>query len=964
MPPVDDFLHQQLIARRFWEAPQPLLPVHRVQQSLGLRDGREVADWLRVQGAMLASDRLARWLTAMANAEEAGYPAFCDPAALAFRQRTLAHLCDHLEDAFEGQVYPLLDAAHRWADPDRALLRAAAATFLTILADASLLPGGPGCELRELCWDRLPDHTARDAGVLSELMPVWLEQLFLLLAERFPTYSVAVRWQMADAAAELAQSVATWLEAGWERFKIRGLFTTPDGGVVRDLWVYVTSDAPASGQVTHNLRLDTDDCGQWTPAALAFENSLRHATTAALQYLRVGRAEDGPIAVHLFLAEGRDSEVYQGASLGLAVAVAIIARATNCRINPHVAVTGELAPDGRLRWVAGVPAKLRAVMAHNHRVQTCLITDVPISDVLLPTGNRVDVDPDEWRAYGIELHFATTLHEALLAHVLLDPWEGILRALLEMPLPDAKVSTGDLDGITERHRTVLHCPFATDAEAVLHAIATDLASRRLTGQEAAVPVVLRLLPFSHHSSIDRQILSQLRAHFALARAGAIDLALIRRELRRGALLLLFSGLDELDKSDAPAAFLWEILAQLSNPRYARNPVVFACRQSTWAWAARAFEQATPAFRQHTITRGRSTFLDRHHRMLLQTAAERIALCRPGWGQRGVQEIRGPLPSADEFFYGGTDNFPEPCYQPMQVREVLPNGTPTEAKPLAQMIASKADGLRALLLGGAGAGKSTEFLKLYLDCCTPGSSSTLVGEYAPMLLDLKGKFDRRGQSNYEEFLRGLLDDLQLTEELSDEELEEELRYTPRLLVMLDGLDDIEPEGIEARDAIAEMLVRFIRTLHPTSCVLLASREHERQRNHESLLQYLEGQPGLLRAFRIDDLALDAPQLRGYLRRVVRHDSLVEMLMGALDGYTDPLRTPKLLSHCVSLARQYSAEEPLAPDHLHRMVLESWLEEEIHVRGKPRLAGLAPPPGMSFVQVATGLFDVLTSWTAAR
>jgi len=963
MPPVDAYLHRQLIAQRFWEAPQPLLPIRRVQQSLGLRDGGEVADWLREQGTKLACDRLARWLSALARAEEAGHPAACDPAARAFRERALAHLWDHLEDTFEGQVYPLLDAARRRPNPDSARLRAAAAAFPRILADASLLPGAPGGDWRALFRNRWSDK-ARDADGLAEFMPSWSEQLFRLLTERFPMYPLEARWRMAHTADDLARSLAVGLEAGWERFKIRGLFTTPDGGEVRDLWVYVTSEARADVQITHNLGVDTDGSGECTPAALAFHDALRHATAAAHRHLGLGRAADGSIAVHLFLDEGQGPTVYRGGSLGLAVAVAIIARATDRRINRHVAATGELQPDGRLCRVAGVAAKLRAVVAHNDRVRSGLVADVPITDVVLPEANRVDVDPDEWRACGIELHFAATLQEALLAQVLLDPWEGILRAFLATPAPDVKLAADDLAGVAAHHRTVLHCPFATDGEAVLRAIARDFASRRLTGQQAAVPVVLRLLPFAHHSAIDRQILSQLRAHFAVARAGAVDLALIRRELRRGAMALLVSGLDDLDKADAPPAFLWGILAQLSNPPYARNPAVCACRQSTWAWAARAFEQATPAFAHHILARERSTCLDRHHRMLLRTAAGRIALCRSTWGQHGGQETRAPLPSAEEFFHGGTDDFPEPCYLPVQVREIFPDGTASEAKPLTQMIASGADGVQALLLGRVGAGKSTELLKLCLDCCAPGSSSSLRGAYAPLLLDLKGKFDRRGQISYEEFLRRLLDDLQLTEELSDEELEEELRYTPRLLVMLDGLDNIEPEGIVARDAIADMLVRFMSTLHPTSCVLLTCREQERQRHHESLLRCLEGHPGLLRTLRIDDLALDGAQLRGYLRRLLRQDTLVEALLAAFEVHPDLRRTPRLLSVCISLARLYSVGEPLAPDRLYRAVVETCLEEEIHVRGKPRLAGLTPPAGVSFVQMAMGLFDVLRGWKAPQ
>lgn len=479
-----------------------------------------------------------------------------------------------------------------------------------------------------------------------------------------------------------------------------------------------------------------------------------------------------------------------------------------------------------------------------------------------------------------------------------------------------------------------------------------------------MPVPLTLLPFARHCSIEHQVLQQLLPRLPRTQGEAIDLALILHELRRGEMLLLFSGLDELDKSDPPPPFLRDLLAQLSNPPYAANPAIFACRQSTWEWAERVFEQATPAFECYPLSEGRSTFLDPHHHALAREAAGRIAACRTGWSPRGHAGKALRPPTLEEFFYGGTAEFPEALYLDMAVREIFLNATLSEPHALSQIVASSEKGLRAILLGGAGAGKSMELLKLCFDCCSGRSTSPLRGRYAPVLLELNGKFDRHGRGTYEDFLQCVVDDLRLTGFLSDEQLEEELRYTPRLLVLLDGLDDIKPEGIEARDAIAEALLRFIRTLHPTSCVVVASRAQERRRAHESFLRYFDRYQGWLRMFRLEDLALDAARLRRYLERIAPRDTALEPLLQAMGDHGGIPSNPMLLHLLSSTALQWMEERPLTPGTLYRAALQRWLDEEIHARGKPRLAGIKVPPGKSFVQVVMGLWGVLTRGMLAQ
>jgi hypothetical protein len=142
---------------------------------------------------------------------------------------------------------------------------------------------------------------------------------------------------------------------------------------------------------------------------------------------------EGDIAMFINdMAEGPTPAVYRGPSLGLAVAVAIVPRATNRRL------------------------KLTSTRTNGRRGASSCISLPPCTRCSWPT-------------------YCST------------PGRG-LQAFLETPSPDVKLSADDLSGIAAHHRTVLHCPFATDGETALHAIVRDFASRRLSGQQAAVPV--------------------------------------------------------------------------------------------------------------------------------------------------------------------------------------------------------------------------------------------------------------------------------------------------------------------------------------------------------------------------------------------------------------------------------------------------------------------------------------------
>lgn len=504
---------------------------------------------------------------------------------------------------------------------------------------------------------------------------------------------------------------------------------------------------------------------------------------------------------------------------------------------------------------------------------------------------------------------------------------------------------------------MLVCPYTASPDEILQHVASTWASQRQQGNTTRVPLLLKLLPFVQHESLVQQVLQQAQAAILSQAPGVLDTALILRQIQRGGFLWLLSGLDDLVSADAAPDVLPRLLAQLSNAPFSRNAAVFACRQSTWEWARQMFAQAVPPFALLPLYEGRSTFLDWHQQSLMRQAAERLAACRVGWQQDREAPVRPRLPSPEEFFYGATPAFPAALYLDIRVRERLRDGTDAAPQLLSQLITSSEQGQRVILLGAAGAGKSTELLKLFFDCCSGYSPAPLRGLYAPLLLEAGRICDRWGHDTYEAFLLCLYDVLELPQTISVQHVEQALRSTPRLLVMLDGLDEVKPEGLHSRNQIAQILWRFSHALHPSSWVVCASRTQERRRAHESLLHALEAQRGMWRTFLLDDLVLDPGALRDYLQRVVPDATLRETLVTTLQGRTSVLKTPLLVHLFGSMAPQKLAGRALNPGAIYRAAMETWLEEEIAIQGKPELTGLQAPPGTSLVQVAMGLLGVL-------
>jgi len=108
----------------------------------------------------------------------------------------------------------------------------------------------------------------------------------------------------------------------------------------------------------------------------------------------------------------------------------------------------------------------------------------------------------------------------------------------------------------------------------------------------------------------------------------------------------------------------------------------------------------------------------------------------------------------------------------------------------------------ILLGAAGAGKSTELLKLFFDCCSAPSLSPLRGVYAPLLLEARALYDRLGHDTYEAFLQCLHDALQLPPGKTMAQV-----ATGLLGVLAHGMVERGGQGVDASEA-RDILQQFV------------------------------------------------------------------------------------------------------------------------------------------------------------
>lgn len=329
---------------------------------------------------------------------------------------------------------------------------------------------------------------------------------------------------------------------------------------------------------------------------------------------------------------------------------------------------------------------------------------------------------------------------------------------------------------------------------------------------------------------------------------------------------------------------------------------------------------------------RSTFLDKHLIDVRKIAATRILACNLGF--RGGEQRSSTPPTPDEFFYDQTIRL----FVDSPVREQREQ---TEPRRLEEVILDGWDDpstpRQFLLLGEGGAGKSTALFKLFFDCVSTESPSPLQGRVTPWLVRLgllRNEWRREPQSiTLEGFLDWLASeikwDTRTRGRMQPENLRTELDRSPRLLLLLDGLDEIQPDLQDTRDAIADVLRKFF-ALCSATCVVATARKSEIQRPWSLLIAPLFDAWSRVE---VAELAWSADEIQAYTQRVDLSSKEADARLALLGSDPRLLRNPMLLYLFAIADLKELQGKALTRPLLYRAAMRTCLKEEVNKRTFP-------------------------------
>ncbi|MCI0527826.1 MAG: NACHT domain-containing protein, partial [Nitrospira sp.] len=227
----------------------------------------------------------------------------------------------------------------------------------------------------------------------------------------------------------------------------------------------------------------------------------------------------------------------------------------------------------------------------------------------------------------------------------------------------------------------------------------------------------------------------------------------------------------------------------------------------------SFEPAFPIYLK------RSTLFDPHVEDVQEGyIPDKILACR-----QGIRFSDGTIlqPNTSEFF--------EKYYRPVRVQELNANLQIKDSKalPISLLEAVQKSQRPILLVGEGGVGKSTELLRLFMDC-TEGKLTDENGTpFVPIFLPLSDLIqrDEKAVRNVYELIQYRLETAHLDKNrvfVDMETLKEELRYTRNLLLLMDGLNEALTQPVQQHRVLETVLEVCYRPPHHDMKVVISTR----------------------------------------------------------------------------------------------------------------------------------------------
>ena len=663
------------------------------------------------------------------------------------------------------------------------------------------------------------------------------------------------------------------------RYTVAGLFwDKPDyPGVVQNIHVRVSAARPEAEEprIEYGFRIEDSEKGEM------LRRSVEDAAAAASNLL--GIIQD----VWVDIEEELETE-YSEDSLGLAVAAAMLARATNQVIGVEtagdVAITGTVTVSGEVGPVGGVREKAEAIAQINKLPYRL----TKISHMVVPDKNAHEVPQDS----GLTVREVSHVED--LSQILFDPWRDYLDSFETYPhLPISEEVQMEL--VKPDSRRISVCKrFADDASVAADSIARQLAQNRLdllklSDYHYPIPVRLDVRSFRRDTRLSEIVTEH--ASQQCIQAGFEGVETVHDSLRDGHIALIFDGLDtysELDFFKPGAAMRADIESY-----YHKNQLVFVCSESSWHRHSGGIKDPD-MYELLKLYDGRSTFLDDHIRKTMEQKAPNLILpCRTAEVELSA-------------FFQGVEK--KGRYIELKVQKLnREGGGQRKIHSLGDVVRDGQD-RHILLVGDGGSGKTTALLKLMFDYSDKQLTSEEDLLIAPMFIHADDLAERRSIAN-------------LAWNIRSDQVDRELRDTRDILIMVDGLNEVKPENEES-------LLTAIRRLvedYPQHRVILTSRRQEYARA-EAILSKDIVQDNFEQ---YELLALDFSDARSYLAAVMKPE-LAKQAMTALGSQADVIANPMMVYLMSTIPNeledQMAERRKLTRGWIYQAAVKKWLQRE--------------------------------------
>ncbi len=314
-------------------------------------------------------------------------------------------------------------------------------------------------------------------------------------------------------------------------FRTRGLFVDPSTrlGYISDIIVTVSR---GMGEIRAGNKIEDE----------VMKRAVENAIEAAYLHLEqegFGMAKEYDVSWQI--EDIKPS--YEGDSLGLTIAIALISNFYNEPVDRKFAFTGVVAKDGGISRVGSIAAKLKVAY------------EMGIEVVVIPYANAPEIPEKYLGLSTFQIRYVRTLEEAIeialpdiyrdyLAH-LIEIYSGLERTKVTVTPLDKDISSAEIQEIEEaleesKRMVLLGAP--VDTNTALKCLALKYAQRRLLSgiKNSPIPILVKLDAYG-----EQNLLELIR--YSLESGGMnFTEIFLERQLRNHKFLLLFSGLNNVD----------------------------------------------------------------------------------------------------------------------------------------------------------------------------------------------------------------------------------------------------------------------------------------------------------------------------------------------------------------------------------------------------------------------------------